>query len=276
MVPATISVIEDWKPLIRFLGLRYRTLFFEMPGHGGSSALEGGFDSRRLPGVIAELADHAGIDRFILLSFSFGGILALRALKALGPRVVSVILLSPCVAGRALQRSTLDRALITALTSTLEHRLPRRGLAALMRNERAVRLLAWFMCDVGGFETSADLPARLASYSMTTIDVLATQIREVLTLGDDELDGPYPQPCLFAMSVSDPLLSYTVTEAFVRKNFTHVMIETFDWPYHAPPVPFSLDDYIRDYGWIHEMDLAVMKDPGIRGYVGSDVPSSAL
>jgi len=273
VVPATISVIEDWKLLIQFLGLRYRTLFFEMPGHGGSSALEDGFDSRRLPGVMAELADHAGVNRFILLSFSFDGILALRALEALGPRIVNAILLLPGVAGRALKRSPLDRALVTALTSALEHRLPS---WALMRNETAVRLLAWFVCDVGGFETSTDLPTRLASYSVTTIDVLATQIREVLTLADDELDGPYPQPCLFAMSVSDSLFSYTVAEAFVRKNFTHVMIESFDWPYHAPPVPFAFGDYIHDYGWIHEMDLAAMKDPGIRGYVGSDVQSSAL
>jgi pimeloyl-ACP methyl ester carboxylesterase len=80
IVPATISLIEDWTPMIQFVGQRYRTYFFEMPGHGSSTPLAEGYSSERIAQVIAGLADHVGAERFALLGFSFGGILALRAL----------------------------------------------------------------------------------------------------------------------------------------------------------------------------------------------------
>lgn len=254
VVPATVSLIEDWTPMIQFLGQRYRTYFFEMPGHGGSSALEEGFSSTRLASVIGDLADHVGEERFSLLGFSFGGILALRALQELGPRIDKVGLLSPCVGKHALTRPPFDKVLITAAISALEHRAPRRALAWLLKNETAVRLVVGFMHDVGGFETPTDLRGRLRGYSASTLQVLVAQVREILTVTEDELAGPYPQPCFFGMSEFDPLLDYRLTEAFVAENFSDLVAEKFDWPYHAPPEPLTYEDYIRDYGSLLEAD----------------------
>lgn len=256
IVPATISLIEDWTPMLQFMGQRYRAFFFEMPGHGGSTPLAAGFSSARLGEVIGELADHLGAERFALLGFSFGGILTLRALKALGPRVEKVGLLSPCVSNRALTRAPIDRALVTAVTSALRHRPPRMALAWLLNSEYAVRLLSWFMCEVGGFESPTDITARLMSYSASTIDVLAAQVREILSVTEEDLAGPYDVPCFFGMSRRDPLLSYDVTERFVRSNFTDIVAEEFDWPYHAPPEPLSFGDYVRDYGALLDADAA--------------------
>jgi pimeloyl-ACP methyl ester carboxylesterase len=254
IVPATISLIEDWTPMIRFMGQRYRTHFFEMPGHGGSSPLEGGFSSVRLGTVIGDLADHLGFERFALLGFSFGGILTLRALQVLGPRIEKIGLLSPCVSSRALTRPPIDRALVSAVVSALKYRPSRVALAWLLKNETALRLVVWFMQGAGGFESPTDLSARLASYSESTIDVLAAQVREILTVTETDLAGPYDIPCFFGMSVNDPLLSYEITEAFVRGNFADLVSERFDWPYHAPPEPLTLEDYRRDYGALLEAD----------------------
>jgi len=254
IVPATVSLAEDWAPMIQFMGQRYHTHFFEMPGHGGSTPLVDGFSSMRLADVIADLASHIGAERFALLGFSFGGILALRALQHLGDRVEKVGLLSPCVSSRALMRPPIDRALIAAVISALEHRTPRRALAWLLGNERAVRLVVWFMRDVGGFETPTDLRGRLMSYSASTIEVLVAQVREILTVTEEDLAGPYPQPCFFGMSGHDPLLDYARTERFVRENFADLVSERFDWPYHAPPAPLTFDDYIRDYGGLLDAD----------------------
>jgi pimeloyl-ACP methyl ester carboxylesterase len=256
IVPATVSLIEDWTPMIQFIGQRYRTYFFEMPGHGGSTPLAEGFSSTRLTAVIGDLADHVGADEFALLGFSFGGILALRALQGLEPRVTKVGLLSPCVSNLALSRPPIDRALVTAVVSALEHRLPRSALAWLLGNETAVKLVIWFMCDIGGFETPTDLRGRLMSYSASTLQVLVAQVREVLTVTEEDFAGPYPQPCFFGMSEFDPLLEYRRTEAFVRENFSDLVVETFDWPYHAPPVPLTYDDYLRDYTPLLEADAA--------------------
>lgn len=247
IVPATISLIEDWTPMIQFVAQCYHTYFFEMPGHGGSAPLDEGFTSVRLADVIGQLADHVGVDRFALLGFSFGGILVLRALQAHGDRVSKVGLLSPCVSNRALTRPSLDRAVVSTVTAVLERRLPRHTLARLFASERAVRLFAWFMQEIGGFESPTDLRARLMSYSEPTIRVLAAQVREILMVTEEDLAGPYRQPCFFGMSRFDPLLDYTATERFVRANFVDLVVETFDWNYHAPPVPLTFDDYVRDY-----------------------------
>ena len=256
IVPATVSLAEDWTPMIQFVGQTYRTYFFEMPGHGGSTPLPEGFSSARLARVIGDLADHVGAERFALLGFSFGGILTLRALQHLGDRVEKVGLLSPCVSSRALTRPPVDRAMVSAVVAALGHSTPRRALARLLGNEAAVRLVVWFMCDIGGFETPTDLRERLMSYSEETIAVLAAQVREILTVTEEDLAGPYPQPCFFGMSEHDPLLEYARTERFVRENFADLVSERFDWPYHAPPEPLTFDDYVRDYTPLLEADRA--------------------
>ena len=265
IVPATVSLVEDWTPMIQFVGQHYHAHFFEMPGHGGSAPLADGFSSARLAGVIGDLADHIGAERFALLGFSFGGILTLRALQELGGRVTKVGLLSPCVGKRALTRPPIDRAMVAAVVSALRHRMPRAALARLLASETAVRLVIWFMVDVGGFESPTDLRARLMSYSSSTIEVLAAQVREILTVTEEDLAGPYPQPCFFGMSEFDPLLDYGTTERFVRANFPDLVTETFDWPYHAPPVPLTFDDYMRDYTPLLEADAVRVSGATGRG-----------
>lgn len=265
IVPATISLIEDWTPMIGFVGQHYRTYFFEMPGHGGSSPLQEGFSSVRLAGVIGELADHLEIDDFALLGFSFGGILTLRALQGLGGRVNKVGLLSPCVSNRALTRPPLDRALVSAVIAALGHSMPRNAVARLLGSESAVRVLAWFMQEVGGFESPTDIRERLTGFSASTLDVLVSQVREILTVTEDDLAGPYPQPCFFGMSRFDPLLDYGLTERFVRANFTDLVVETFDWDYHAPPVPLTFDDYVREYTPLLEADRLRVSGDGAGG-----------
>lgn len=254
IVPATVSLIEDWTPMIQFIGQRYTAHFFEMPGHGGSTALAEGFSSTRLTKVIGDLADHIGAERFVLLGFSFGGILTLRALQGLGPRVTKVGLLSPCVSNLALTRPPMDRKMVTAVITALEHRVPRNALAWLLGNETAVRLVIWFMRDIGGFESPTDLKARLMGYSASTVQVLVAQVREILTVTEEDLTGPFSQPCFFGMSEFDPLLDYTRTEGFVKANFADLVVETFDWPYHAPPTPLTFEDYVRDYTSLLEAD----------------------
>lgn len=254
IVPATISLIEDWTPMISFVGQHYRTYFFEMPGHGGSSPLDDGFSSVRLAGVIGDLSDHLKIEDFAVLGFSFGGILTLRALQGLGERVNKVGLLSPCVSNGALTRPPLDRALVSALITALGHSVPRAVVARLLGNESVVRMLAWFMQEVGGFESPTDIRERLMGFSPSTLDVLVSQVREVLTVTEEDLAGPYDQPCFFGMSEFDPLLDYGLTEQFVRANFADIVVETFDWEYHAPPEPLTFDDYVRDYTPLLEAD----------------------
>src|SRR5512138_1023018 len=106
IVPATVSLIRQWLPLTQFMGQRFTSYFFELPGHGGSTPYPEKFDSRLVPKTVEGFVDHLGYDKFSLMGFSFGGLLALRTLEHLQDRIDKMILLSPCVSYRALKWST--------------------------------------------------------------------------------------------------------------------------------------------------------------------------
>ena len=106
IVPATVSLIRQWLPLTQFMGQRFTSYFFELPGHGGSTPYPEKFNSDFVPTTVQAFVDNLGYDKFNLMGFSFGGLLALRTLEHLRDRIDKVILLSPCVSKRALKWST--------------------------------------------------------------------------------------------------------------------------------------------------------------------------
>lgn len=95
MVPATISELENWRTLAQFMAQWFRVYFFELPGHGGSEPFRDGFSSRKVAELVGQLADHLGCQRFNLMGFSFGGILALRTFQLLSHRIDRMILIAP-------------------------------------------------------------------------------------------------------------------------------------------------------------------------------------
>ena len=106
IVPATVSLIDQWLPLTQFMGQHYSSYFFELPGHGKSTPYPNNFNSRLIPSTVASFMDSLGHKTFNLMGFSFGGLLALRTLEALEHRIDHVILLSPLVSYRALLYSS--------------------------------------------------------------------------------------------------------------------------------------------------------------------------
>jgi pimeloyl-ACP methyl ester carboxylesterase len=255
VVPATISLIDDWAAFVRFLGQRYQTHFFELPGYGESTPFAEGFSSERVAQSVEDLADHLGFDRFILMGFSFGGILTLKTLGALGDRVDKVVLLAPCVSHRALRHSRAKLMALRAAIGTLQYPLARSGVLRLMHDPKTVDALVWFMTEVGKYETNADLRSRLLGFPPETLDVLLTQVREVLTVETADLEGPFAQQAFFGMSVYDPLLDFHVTHEFVAEQFQDVIVERFYFDYHAPPEPFTIEWLNRDYrAFLHAFD----------------------
>src|SRR5512138_1117148 len=105
IVPATVSLIRQWLPLTQFMGQRFTTYFFELPGHGGSTPYPEKFESRFVPKTVEAFVNSLGHEKFSLMGFSFGGLLALRTLEHLQDRIEKVVLLTPCVSRRALKCS---------------------------------------------------------------------------------------------------------------------------------------------------------------------------
>lgn len=225
----------------------YTAHFFELPGHGRSTPLSEGYSLDGVASATRDLLDALGIERVTLMGFSFGGLLALRALQLLGDRVDRVILLSPCVSRHGLLRPPLKLAALKGGIAALRTRALRSLAARAVSSESGVAPIAWFMEEVGGFETAVDLKERLRSFTPSTIDVLTRQIRDILTISEQDLSGSYPQRCFFGMSVRDPLLDFETSRAFVEANFSDAHVERFDFPYHTPPEPFTYERLNADY-----------------------------
>ncbi len=247
MVPATISLIEDWSTLIQFIGQKYTAHFFELPGHGGSTPFEGGYSAAKVTQTIGDLADAIGAERFSLLGFSFGGLLTLKALQQHEDRIDRVVLFSPFVTNKALRHSPAKLALLKSTIVALRPELARRGMMSVLKNPATVSIIDWYMRFVGKFETAADLSVRLSGFSSSTLDVLLAQVEHILSAKEEDVAGPFATPCLFGMSVHDPMLDFNITTQFVNEHFANVHEVRWDWPYHAAPKPPSVADYNRDF-----------------------------
>lgn len=253
VVPATISLIEDWEPLIRFLGRRYKVYFFELPGHGGSTPFAQPYRSELVAETVGHLADAIGAERFGLLGFSFGGLLALRTLQMMPERVEKLGLLSPYVGKETLLHSRRAIFALRAALLALRPAIARRGLAAALHTPAVAALISWFMRSAGKFETPSDLQGRLQAFTRHSLAVLLAQTAEILDTPASALAGPYDVPCLFGMSVFDTMLDFTKTRDFLGGQFPDMTEDRWDYPFHAPPKPFTIEDYERDYqlllGW---------------------------
>lgn len=252
IVPATISLIDDWEPMIRFVAQRYAVHFFELPGYGGSAPLAGGYRSEEIAALVEQLADSIGAKRFGVLGFSFGGLLALRTLQRCGDRVDRVCMLAPYVGREAMRHSRRELLGMRAALVALRPEVSRRGMVAAFRSPAGLALVAWFMRVTGRFETSSDLRARLSSFTPAALDVLLAQVNELLATSAADLAGPYETPCLFGMSLFDTTLDHTRTARFMNEAFPHLTEEQWLFPYHSPPAPLNFADYERDHSTLVE------------------------
>ena len=251
MVPATISEVDNWKALIQFMGTRFKTYFFELPGHGKSQAFKEGFSTDLVAELVEQLVDKLEIDKFNLMGFSFGGILSLKSLIRLESRVNRVIMFAPLVTKKALLFSKSRIELLQLMEKMFESKKIQELLVRAIHNDKAVELVVRFLNIVGHVEIDGprrdDFKNKLMRLPASTIEVLVHQMEDILNFEFPEKETPFLQTCYWGMSVNDPLLDYQVTENTLRKGFKKLVIKKFDFPYHQPPKPFTFDELTNGY-----------------------------
>ncbi|MBU4283640.1 MAG: alpha/beta hydrolase, partial [Nanoarchaeota archaeon] len=174
MVPATMSYIKNWIPLIQFMGQKFTTYFFELPGYGGSTPYKENFSSELVTKTIESFADKLKIDNFSIMGFSFGGILALKAVDYLEDRINKVILLSPCVSKKAMNFSTLRSIIARGLAYSLKNNLFRKLISSKKFGTPFLSYLRKFgKIDIPIEEHLKKMPEH-------TLKVLVQEINEVL------------------------------------------------------------------------------------------------
>ena len=248
MVPATISKIENWKALAQFMGQRFRVYFFELPGHGSSSPFPQPFSSQLAAETVEDFIGCLGYQSVSLMGFSFGGILTMTTLNRLRERVSKVILLSPVLSRRALKYSEARLRLLKGMVKTFQRPRIRSGVLRTIRNPKVNGLLASTIANMGRVEKSISVREVFQKISDSTADVLSYQLAEML---DFEMQAPaaaFSQPCYFGMSIRDPLLNFDVTLDLMKKSFSQVHVEQFQFPYHQPPKPPTFEEMNLDYG----------------------------
>lgn len=247
IVPATISELNEWRSLVQFMAQWFRVYFFELPGHGESTAFEDGFSSHKVAELVAQLADRLGYERFNLMGFSFGGLLAMRTFKHLSQRIDRLILIAPCLDHRALPLSTRRQKLLYQFNQLLSDPTTQAKFVNLLRNPYTVTLIVKLLQKLGKLEDTIPLQEKLPRTQATTIQVLNAQIKEILTTEFQVEVGKHPTPCYFAMSVHDPLIQFETTVEILQKHFAEVSTVKLYYPFHQPPAPFTYEELNRDF-----------------------------
>ena len=247
MVPATISELENWQALAQFMAQWFHVYFFELPGHGQSEAFTDGFSSQRVAELVAQLADSQGFDRFNLMGFSFGGILAMRTYKLLAHRVERLILIAPCLDHRALPLSSLRVSMLLRFNHFLSHPGVQALFCRLIHNPRTLVPVVKFLQRLGRLEDTIPLKRKLLTTPQSTINVLNVQVNEILTTEFEVAPVRHTTPCYFAMSIYDPLLRFDTTLGIVNSHFADVSALRLTYPFHQPPRAFTYEELNRDF-----------------------------
>jgi pimeloyl-ACP methyl ester carboxylesterase len=240
IVPASMSEVWHWEGLAAFMGQRFRTFFFELPGHGKSTPLAH-YSSKLMAQVIADLLDHLGFEQVSLMGFSFGGILTLTALERISHRVDRVILISPLLDSSALRMPPLNQRFLRTLIQLSQSPRLQHVIHRSLQSDAGSAFWAQLAVRVGNAEHLDILKQNIRATPWQTVQTLAVQLDEIFNTHHFLHSVHYTQPCWFAMSVMDPLIDFSFTAAAARQIFSSVDETQLDLPYHRPPELPSLD-----------------------------------
>ncbi len=248
MVPATISLLENWVTLAQFMGQWMHTSFFELPGHGESEAFRQPFSSQLVALLVEQIANELGYERFNLMGFSFGGILAMRTFMQLSHRIDRLILIAPCMGHRTLRISARRAAIMRQMNILLANPKVKAKFYELIHNPRTVSSVVRVLRKLGKLENTIPLEERLLKIGPNTISVLNAQIEEIFSTEFPTKTQKFTTPCYFAMSPFDPLLDFNVTLGTIEHHFSDVSVLRLSYPFHQPPQPFTFDELNHDFG----------------------------
>ena len=247
IVPATVSLIRQWLPLTQFMGQRFTSYFFELPGHGGSTPYPDKFKSDFVPHTVEAFVNNLGYNKFNLMGFSFGGLLALRTLEYLQDRIEKVILLSPCVSRRALKWSTARQLAFKTSVRVMKNPTLLQGIHYVLNAPQLEKSLTFALSKASNVDRRILENKKALQMPLSTLDVFAYTLDEIFQT-EYQYAGEFNNSCYFGMSVNDDILNYDLTERIVQRYFPSMTIQKFSHPYHQPPEPPTFEWLNREFG----------------------------
>ena len=248
IVPATVSLIRQWLPLVQFMGQRFTTYFFELPGHGQSTPYPDKFESRFVPETVEAFVDMTGHETFSLMGFSFGGLLALRTLEYLHERIDKIIMLAPSLSRHALKWSQSRQWIFRNSIRALKNDRILGGMHYMMNMPQLEDPLTFALSKFSKVDQRILKSKKAIRLPKTTLEVFAYTVDEILQMEYQHKGAPFQTPCYFGMSVNDDILDYRLTEEIVQRSFENVTIQKLQHPYHQPPEPPTFEWLVSEFG----------------------------
>jgi pimeloyl-ACP methyl ester carboxylesterase len=225
----------------------FHVYFFELPGHGESSAFQQRFSTSLVAETVSQLADCLQLKRFSLMGFSFGGILAMRTFQLLHHRTDRVILNAPCVTRRAILLSRTQKFILWNMNAVFRKRIVQIYLHNSFRDPQRRAILMNIFHSVGKLENQEQVGIKLGKVGLSTIEVLTEEIAEIMRIEFLHPIQKFNTPCYLTMSVHDPLLDFQTTLDELNCHFENVQVTRLHFPFHQPPKPFAFDELNRDF-----------------------------
>ncbi len=191
--------------------------------------------------------DNLGYDKFNLMGFSFGGLLALRTLEHLQDRIDKVILLSPCVSRRALKWSRPRQLAFKASVRVMKNPTLLQGVHYVMNAQRLEKPLTYALSKFSNIDRRILENKSALRMPLSTLDVFAHTVDEIFKT-EYQYTGKFNNSCYFGMSVNDDILHYDLTEKIVQRHFPKMTTQKFTHPYHQPPEPPTFEWLNREFG----------------------------
>jgi non-heme chloroperoxidase len=227
---------RDWMPVARRLARRHCVLAWDARGHGSCRPVHGSITLARLAEDLAEMLDHFGLERPVLVGHSMGALTLMQYLHSYGTQRVAAVALvdqSPRIVTDDSWRLGLFGGCSTAMLSGLIAGA-RRDLAETLLNEVGARAGAWLRGQLG---VEASL-GRLLRRRLGRIDV-----RPLLDLAESMAQADFraslsrlDAPLLVVLGARSPHYAGVPLDAWYRETVKHAQISIYPRAGHSPHV----------------------------------------
>jgi pimeloyl-ACP methyl ester carboxylesterase len=244
---------RDWMPVARRLAPRHCVLAWDARGHGSCRPVIGTITLTRLARDLAEMLDHFGLERAVLVGHSMGALTLMQYLHSYGTRRVAAVTLvdqSPRIVTDDSWRLGLFGGCSAAMLSGLIAGA-RRDLAEALLNEVGALGGAWFRRQLG---PDAAL-GRMLRRRLGRIDV-----RPLLDLAESMAQADFrvslshlDAPLLVVLGARSPHYAGLPLDAWYRNTVKHAQVSTYPRGGHSPhvsePLRFvrELERFISDH-----------------------------
>jgi len=227
---------RDWMPVARRLARRHCVLAWDARGHGSCRPVHGSITLARLAEDLAEMLDHFGLERPVLVGHSMGALTLMQYLHSHGTQRVAAVTLvdqSPRIVTDDSWRLGLFGGCSAAMLS---------GLIAGARQDFAETLLNE-VGALGGAWLRRQLGAEASLGRMLRRRLRRVDLRPLLDLAESMAQADFraslsrlDAPLLVVLGARSPHYAGLPLDAWYRDTVKHAQISIYPRAGHSPHV----------------------------------------